>query len=449
MSTSLRQFRVGLYEEHLEEAAFLYDQRRALASREDVAWTRLQDFEERLEAHLDALIVGDALALEVCRRRAVEGEPGELFAAVCVFCRNTESSLLASVLRELDYGDPLRVQAVVDALKIEMPDAWLEPLLRAVASGRGPIVSLLAKVIGYRRVQRADVLTDALRKAGPQEQASLLWALGKIRNGISTDIVAAWLQSSDAAVQTAALRAGLRMQDPTTAERVTALGAAQCPAIEAGLAGERTMAAALIPALRGAETPRDVIVALGLLGDLASVRPLLALLQVEELALPVAQSLYVITGADLFASTLVVDEMTEEEMFEHEREEFRRTGAMPLRGDGKPFGENVSRLSVDVRAWSDWLQANSGRFVAGRRYRLGRPYDPGVLLQCLESEIYPRTYRNLVTDELLIRYGLDLPMETDMRVAVQQWYLGRARAWIEQASRAVESGRWYLGGRLI
>jgi hypothetical protein len=71
------------------------------------------------------------------------------------------------------------------------------------------------------------------------------------------------------------------------------------------------------------------------------------------------------------------------------------------------------------------------------------------LLQCLESEIYPRTYRNLITDELLIRYGLDLPLETDMRVATQIWYLGRARAWIEQASRAVEPGRWYLGGRLI
>lgn len=449
MNTSLRLFRIGLYEEHLEEAAFLYEQRRALTGREDVAWTRLQDFEERLEAHLDALIVGDALALEVCRKRAVEGEPGELFAAVCIFCRNTESSLLAAVLREIDYGDPQRVEAVVDALKIEMPEAWQEPCLRAVASGRGPMVSLLARVIGYRRVQRADVLAEALGKAATEEQVWLLGAIGRIRSGISPDLVQALLKSADAAVRTAALRAGLRMQDRATAERVAVLGAAQCPALEVGLAGERAMVAALLPALRGAETPRDVLLALGLLGDLAAVRPLLALLQVEEIAPLVAQTLYVITGADLFATTLVAEEMTEDEMFEHEREEFRKTGAVPLRGDGKPFGENVSRLSVDIQVWSDWLQANTGRFIAGQRYRLGRLYEPATLLQCLESEIYPKTYRNLITDELLIRYGLDLPLETDMRVATQIWYLGRARAWIEQASRAVEPGRWYLGGRLI
>lgn len=448
MDTSLRQFRIGLYEEHLEEAAFLYDQCRALARRADVAWRRLQDFEERLEAHLDALIVGEALALEICRKRAVEGEPGELFAAVCVFCRNAESSLLAAVLRELDHGNPQRVQAVFDALKLEMPDGWQEHCVRAVAGGRGPIVSLLARVIGYRRVQSADVLASALTQAGAQEQPSLLWAIGKVRGGATPDAVSAFLQSPDAAVRAAALRAALRMQDRSAAEGLAALGA-QAPSLEAGLAGDRAIAASLLPALRGAETPRDVIVALGLIGDLSAVRPLLELLKVAELATLVAQTLYVITGADLFATTLIADDMDEDEMFEHEREEFRRTGAMPLRADGKPFGENVSQLSTDARVWSNWLQGNSGRFTGGRRYRLGQPYGPATLFACLDSETYPKIYRDLVTEELLIRYGLDLPLETDMRVQKQTWYLERAREWIAQAARTVEPGRWYLGGRLI
>lgn len=448
MNTSLRLFRIGLYEEHLEEAAFLHDQCRALARRADVAWRRLQDFEERLEAHLDALVVGEALALEVCRKRAIEGEPGELFAAVCVFCRHAESSLLAAVLRELDYGNPQRVQAVVDALRAEMPDTWQENCLRAIAGGSGPMVSLLAKVIGYRRVPRGEVLAGVLAKAGPGEQPSLLWAIGKVRSGVTPESVTASLDSADATVRAAALRAGLRMQDRSTAERLAALGVAQSPALEVGLAGERAMAASLIPALRGAQTPRDVIVALGLLGDLSAVRPLLDLLKVEELALLAAQTLYVITGADLFATTLIPDEMDEDEMFEHERDAFRKTGAMPLRGDGKPFGENVSQLSTDGQVWSNWLQANSARFTGGRRYRLGRLYEPGTLLECLDSEIYPKTYRDLVAEELLIRYGLDLPLETDMRVTRQLWYLERAREWIAQASRTVEPGRWYLGGRL-
>ena len=75
MDTSTRAFQIDLYLEHLEEAAFLYEQRKVLRKNAEFSWRAIADFEERLEAHIDALVVGAGLALEICRKRAVEGEP--------------------------------------------------------------------------------------------------------------------------------------------------------------------------------------------------------------------------------------------------------------------------------------------------------------------------------------------------------------------------------------
>ena len=73
--TSIRQFNVELYREHLEEASFLYEQRLAYLHDPEVNWPDLGDWEERFEAHIDALVVGGELALEICRRRLSKATP--------------------------------------------------------------------------------------------------------------------------------------------------------------------------------------------------------------------------------------------------------------------------------------------------------------------------------------------------------------------------------------
>src|SRR5690242_18250974 len=124
MATSPQHFAVTMYKEHLEDASFLYSQVKALRGDAELPWTRLADFEERLEAHLDALMIGGLRALEVCERRAKEGDAGELFAAVSVFCRHADARLLSETWRTLDYDDGAKTRAVTDALKYELPEAW-------------------------------------------------------------------------------------------------------------------------------------------------------------------------------------------------------------------------------------------------------------------------------------------------------------------------------------
>ena len=69
MGTSLDGFKVDIYREHLEEASALYDLRHALLAEPDREWRSLHDFEERLEAHLDALVIGGRSPCRCARRR--------------------------------------------------------------------------------------------------------------------------------------------------------------------------------------------------------------------------------------------------------------------------------------------------------------------------------------------------------------------------------------------
>jgi len=73
-------FAIGIYLEYLAEFSFLYEQRLSLRDDLELTWKDICDFEERFEAHIDELVVGEDLALEVCKQQASEGDFGELHA---------------------------------------------------------------------------------------------------------------------------------------------------------------------------------------------------------------------------------------------------------------------------------------------------------------------------------------------------------------------------------
>ena len=119
-----RGFRIGVYLEHLEEAASLWEQRPADRLNPDLAWTDLAHDEGRLAAHLDALVLGGDLALAVCRQQALAGDPGELHAALRVFCRQNRPDLVVPAVEAVDPEDGLALDALAEALAAEMPTAW-------------------------------------------------------------------------------------------------------------------------------------------------------------------------------------------------------------------------------------------------------------------------------------------------------------------------------------
>jgi uncharacterized protein (TIGR02270 family) len=445
METSPRDFLMQMYLEHLEDAAFLYDQRHALMADADLPWVRLQDFEERLEAHIDALVIGGELALEVCRSRAAEGEAAELYAAVCVFCRNKGSHLLGEVWRVLDFADRAKVRAVTEALKFELPNEWRAPCEQALMRADDQLVPILAVVCASRSISVGDRLLARLAARPPLVQPLTIWAL--VRTGTAAEfavpMLAQYCSHADVAVRASALTGLLRFDDRRTLRSFyLAAQTEDWPQLALGLGGDRSAATGLRQRAESGRATHDTLLALGLLGDLSTVRVLCQCLSNEELSGIASLALHWITGARLFGEEFIPEEADELELTESELIAFRDRAELPKRADGKPFGHAVQRLTTDAAQWNAWLEANARRFDPSVRYRKGKPYSVTAVLHCLVDESTPGRLRQLAYEELVIRFGCPVPFEADWRVADQKSVLREIGRWAMTDGERFEIGSW-------
>jgi len=445
MANSPRAFLVGLYEEYLAEASFLYAQRLSLLDDPKIAWNERGEFEERLEAHIDGLVVGGQLALEVCGRQAAEGDFGELYAAACVFCRQNRQDLVLEILDQLDGEDAEKTSAVAGALKQELPEAWCPDFLTLLAGGNPKLAPVLARAFGYRRVPCGPQLLAALRRCAAAAVPELVWALGRIAYSPAAEVLLDYLRSEEEPVRAAAAVALARIGEPGMIDRCLAeMHSHTWPLVPLGLAGGRSAWAALTE-LHRTNNSADCVIALGLLGDAASVPDLLRLLEQAAPATPAALALQAITGAGISETAFIPEEVNEDELFEAERAAFRR-GQPPVRVDGRPFGSTVTRLSQKPEDWNRWWQTNATRFTPGVRYRNGGLFSPGRLIEMLTAERTPHQLRRYCSEELATRYQNDFGIETDMPVSRQVNRLAEAVTWSQADSTRFQEGEWYFAG---
>src|SRR2546429_9504818 len=111
MPTSPHSFAVRMYDEHLEEASFLYEQRKALLRDPEIPWTRIGEFEERLEAHIDALVIGGRVALDIFQKHAKKRDAGGVFSAVSGFCPHQDALLVGVAWAAADSAAPAQTVA--------------------------------------------------------------------------------------------------------------------------------------------------------------------------------------------------------------------------------------------------------------------------------------------------------------------------------------------------
>lgn len=446
MATSSRRFNVGLYREHLEEASFMYDQRLACLHNSEVNWPDLHAWEERLEAHIDALVLGGDLAVEICRQQAAEGDVGEMYAALLVLCRQDRKSDTFAILGALD-PDEGAIRAAAQALCWGVPTTWREDVVRAFQSDRQHLTGVLARVIGCRRFGSEDLVRSRLAEESSVGRAEMAWALGRVGTAASVPVLWSLLERASGELREAAAIALMRLGDdrplqramkdaPTErwARRVLAIG------------GDSRAVRVLIEVLDSGIADADAVLALGLLGDLAAVAPLLALLENEEVAVPAAVALNTITGAELAARVFVPDDVDPEELQGEEREAYDRDGTLPMRL-GEPYGSWERRPLLDKAGWRSWLEENKHRFNRSFRWRMGKPHGPEALLECLKSATSPYAVRSATYDELVVRYGLDVPFEVDFTVSRQTRLLERLEAWSARQLGSSVGGGWYFGGR--
>lgn len=116
----------SLYTEHLEEISSLYERWLAM---EAAGWDPVdfKEMEDRIEAHIDALVEGD-LALGVCEQRAAEGDLGECYGACRVFLRRSYDKGLERLIASLNETDLKKIKGISDAICHEPgpeTDRWL------------------------------------------------------------------------------------------------------------------------------------------------------------------------------------------------------------------------------------------------------------------------------------------------------------------------------------
>jgi len=449
MALTSRTFRIGLYLEHLEESSFLYDQCRALRKQPDFTWRSLLDFEDRLEAHIDALMIGNALALEVCNKRIPEAEPGELFAAITVLCRAGLAQDFSRSIAGLEDADPARRQAFVDALSRELPTAWSDRIGGALNQAEPALAQILARVAGNRRLPLARELLAA-RTQDAKAAMAIARALGRLADPEAQSALRSLAERPDPELRREAVQALLALGNPEALDAITTLAPTE-PWAKIGLSisANATSGAALAAGIENPALTRAVALSLGLFGELRGVRVLVQLLEDKANAAWAAWGLYLITGAPMFSQQFVTDPVNEDELSADELHAWRDHGQAPTRGDGRPFGGERRLLNTDATTWNEWLRANASSFEAGKRYRLGELATPASTLKTLLEPQIPDEIRQAAADEIRIRYQCNLPFESDMPVRQQLRVLRGLSRWTEQHSAGFEAGRWYFAGRVV
>jgi hypothetical protein len=351
-------------------------------------------------------------------------------------------------LEELDPEAPERVQAVSDALKHEFPDGWQNTFLRMLSQGDQKALPILANLFGYRRLQAGTELVQLLRVTPTDSLSRVIWALGRLREQDARAPLLTYLQHEDPSVCSATALALLRLGDQQALHHCSQLARLQSwPLIPLGLGGNRSTVTLLLDRARAGQAEADCLIALGLLGDASAIATLCTYLTTQS-ADSAAMALQLITGAQLYEEIFVPDEIDEDELFEEERERFKQ-GQLPTRPDGQPFGTTITRLSQNPADWQRWWTDNGRRFDLRIRYRNGKPFSPACLLETLESERSRHKARQLAYEELVIRYGVDFPFETELFVTQQQQALAKYAEWIKANSSRFREGEWYFAGQLM
>ena len=357
-----------ILEEHIDEATFLWLQRAGAVDQPNYGPTQFADLDERLEAHIDGLLVAGEAGWSLAEA-ALDNEGPEDFFPATVLAIETADDRLAGIIARAESAADV-VPGVISAL------GWVAPTFLA-----GRVKSLLIDASPFQQmlglsacdVHRKDpgvVLDRFLVSPDARVRSRAVRTAGELgRDDLMPQLLRA-LMDDKHEVRYWASRSGVllgdrgRMLDELTA-RALKPGARQLPALQL------TMQALKIEQCHDllqqlAEVPdaaRLQIIGAGMAGSVHYVPWLLEQMVSDPLARLAAEAFVNITGADFNLDQLE---------------------AMPPDGfeDGPtedPADENVEVPEDVALPWPDlarvesWWQKNASRFSPSTRYFLGAP----------------------------------------------------------------------------
>jgi uncharacterized protein (TIGR02270 family) len=366
-----------IYEEHLDEAAFLWGEWES--AREGANYTIGEVAtgpEERLRAHLDGLVLGGRAVAEKLLLPALQSDDLKLVRpAAWALLAAEDADHFDEVLAALAEADLPKGRAIARAMGLASHPSTVDRLAPLWTHGSTRLRALILDVVSLHDTSWAAAqLPEALRKGEP---LLLAVALRLLRCLPDRDPIFHWyaedgLTKLMTAVREEALATAYVFGSPK-------VWAACRDDIAEGRAGRTTYGllalspdpadrAILVKSLRVSSVRRHALWALGFAGDVAAADELIPFLANSRLAAMAAESLSAITGLPIegrYRAAGVTRGPAEEEV-----------GL----DDPPPVVRPEDHLPPpDVVAVGEWWKKNRSRFQPNHRYLTGAPRTPEVL----------------------------------------------------------------------
>nr|WP_255203551.1 TIGR02270 family protein [Myxococcus sp. AM011] len=198
-------------EQHVDEACFLWTQwQAALDSPTQVMSEVAEGPEQRLRAHLDAIVAGGRRVAERLLKPALEGEDEERIrvAGYCLLAEG-EGADVDLVLRHFaEAGEPLR-PCLRQALQLSERPGLSRALHPLLGTSDVPLLRAVLEVHGFRRTHPGPVLQGLISTASAQLRAAALQSARHWPLEVESAVVLRALSSSEPQEHLAALSVGL------------------------------------------------------------------------------------------------------------------------------------------------------------------------------------------------------------------------------------------------
>jgi uncharacterized protein (TIGR02270 family) len=374
------EFLPDILEEHLEEADFLYTQRRTALEDDDYNLLELAEMEERLLAHIDGLVIAGDEGWNLLEERLASDDEGEAFVAALTALASGNTERREELLKVFAAAKRENLAGLKAALCLFGAGETTEPLRALMAEAETETATAILEILAFHRKglsarEVESVLAsdeNPIRCAGLQTAAAMGWRdLADRSVGV--------LAAEDPSLVAEAVRTGFILGRNEGLQKARELLAGGEPLgaqlqIWLGLGGSESDRALLTTSLAAEEMAREAVIALGWLGNPAAIDDLLRHLDRPDLARQIGAAMRRITGVDLATENLVQSEQDEAEDAEPE-DDF----ADPV------FDPDEALPWPDTERIAAWWQENRRHYAGHDRFRYGQKWDREAVLEVLRS----------------------------------------------------------------
>jgi 3-oxoacyl-[acyl-carrier-protein] synthase-1 len=407
-----------LRQEHLDNLAGLYYQRRAILLDPTIPWPRLREPEQRILNHLDAVVASGPTSIWAVASGLLDGEEGKAFAGALLL---GVLPTAANVAR-LDEGLKEPAAPVLAGFEAGLKHAPSSPALtlhiqRWLDHDHPAVRATAVSVLGYRRELEASRIVPAIQSDDPLMRLAAIHVARRRRYQGAAPALQRLLALDDPIVVHEALLSLLCLGTPSGPEqcRRLVLGGA-APEVRApwllALCGQMPDLSVLIRGEKALESP-VTLSALGVLGNVRAVGYLLQALDSrdDKIKLAAAETLELFAASGLRETAVIVEQT---ELLPGEFIEARR---------------EVERVATSADVWRRWWNQNGKRFDAQRRWRRGQPFEFGSFIEEIKDPKTRFADRQRAYWELLILSGQSFPFEPDWFLPRQMEALARWESW--------------------